>query len=96
MAGADHKEVVQCECQRIATGEYDLWGWQTLWGLLGVITVRRCEQSWAYGWATRRGARREVRCRDLGFADPWGMIAELARLRQKLVAARGNESVAAS
>ena len=62
--GADHEDVVQsvfksffARCER---GEFALEGWGGLWGLLAVITVRKCGRRRAALRAGRRDAAREI------------------------------------
>src|ERR1700735_522314 len=45
---------------RNANGEYDIAGWESLWSLLVVITLRKCGHRVDYFRAARRDVRREV------------------------------------
>ena len=45
---------------RTALGEYELANWDSLWGLLTVITVRKCHQRAKFFHAARRDVQREV------------------------------------
>jgi len=62
---ADPEDVVQSVYQsfyrRCAAGEFELTGWQALWGLLSVITRRKCVNRLEYLQARCRDAQREVR-----------------------------------
>lgn len=46
---------------RVAGGQFQLDDWDELWGLLTIITVRKCANRRAYLKAKRRDVRREVR-----------------------------------
>src|SRR5579885_2790332 len=67
-AGLRHKvdpeDVVQSAYKsfflRYGAGNLDLANWNSLWGLLTVITVRKCAERAAYHHAERRDAAREV------------------------------------
>jgi RNA polymerase sigma-70 factor (ECF subfamily) len=67
-AGLRHKtdpeDVVQSAFKsfffRYGTGNVDLVNWNSLWGLLTLITVRKCAERAAYHRAECRDARREV------------------------------------
>jgi RNA polymerase sigma-70 factor (ECF subfamily) len=67
-AGLRHKvdpeEVVQSAYKsffvRYGTGNVDVVNWNSLWGLLTLITVRKCAERAAYHRAERRDAAREV------------------------------------
>ena len=52
---------------RYGQGQFDLDDWNDLWGLLTVITLRKCANRRAYHRARRRDARREV-----GTQHPFG------------------------
>jgi RNA polymerase sigma-70 factor (ECF subfamily) len=62
--------------RRHAHGEFDLDGWDELWGLLTRITLRKCLDQVEHFQAARRDVRREAarplvtRC-----ADPWQGLA---------------------
>lgn len=45
--------------RRQGLGEYELVNWDGLWGLLALITIRKCAQKEAYFRSERRGAGRE-------------------------------------
>jgi RNA polymerase sigma-70 factor (ECF subfamily) len=45
---------------RYGQGQFDLDDWNDLWGLLTVITLRKCANRRAYHIAQRRDARRDV------------------------------------
>jgi RNA polymerase sigma-70 factor (ECF subfamily) len=45
---------------RQAEGQWDLGGWDSLWSLLTVLTVRKCGRRAGYHRAARRDVRREV------------------------------------
>jgi RNA polymerase sigma-70 factor (ECF subfamily) len=67
-AGLRHKveaeDVVQSAYKsffvRYGAGNVDLTNWNSLWGLLTLITVRKCAERAAYHRAERRDAAREV------------------------------------
>ncbi len=59
--------------QRNEQGEFDLAGWDDLWSLLAIITLRKCTKRRKFLLAARRDARREV-----GWADANGQAASLA------------------
>src|SRR5262249_33221570 len=78
----DAEDVVQSVFKsfflRHAEGRWDLGGWDGLWALLTVLTVRKCGRSARHYRAARRDARREVSPRaeaDEGLAA----CADLAR-----------------
>ena len=61
---ADHEDVVQstfrsffARCER---GEFELTGWEDLWSVLVVITVRKCHRRRRTLHARRRDVRREL------------------------------------
>src|SRR5215475_13263194 len=60
----DAEDVVQSTYksffQRYGAGELNLINWNSLWGLLTLITVRKCAERAAYHRAGRRDASREV------------------------------------
>ena len=60
----DPEDVVQSAFKsffvRHAGGEYDIAGWDSLWSLLVVITLRKCGHRVEYFRAARRDVRREV------------------------------------
>jgi RNA polymerase sigma-70 factor (ECF subfamily) len=63
-ARAEIEDVVQSVYKsffaRYGQGQFDLDDWNDLWGLLTVITLRKCANRRAYHRARRRDARREV------------------------------------
>jgi RNA polymerase sigma-70 factor (ECF subfamily) len=68
VTGLEHKidpeSVVQSAYKsffhRADKGKFELGGWDSLWGLLTVITLRKCAQRVAYYLAECRDAAREV------------------------------------
>lgn len=78
-AGLRHKvdteDVVQSAYKsfffRYGTGNVDLVNWNSLWGLLTVITVRKCAERAAYHRAERRDAAREVSQPRQDESAPW-------------------------
>jgi len=60
----DPEDVVQSACKsffyRYSDGNFDIGNWNSLWGLLTIITVRKCSERIAYHRAERRDAAREV------------------------------------
>jgi RNA polymerase sigma-70 factor (ECF subfamily) len=60
----DPEDVVQSAYKsffyRYAEGNIDVGNWNSLWGLLTIITVRKCTERIAYHRAGRRDAAREV------------------------------------
>jgi RNA polymerase sigma-70 factor, ECF subfamily len=78
-AGLRHKvdpeDVVQSAYKsfffRYGAGNLDLVNWNSLWGLLALITVRKCAERAAYHRAERRDAAREVSPRDDAESAPW-------------------------
>jgi len=45
---------------RMANGQFDLSGWDSIWAVLAVITLRKCGRKAEYFAAERRALRREV------------------------------------
>jgi RNA polymerase sigma-70 factor (ECF subfamily) len=45
---------------RCTEGQFDLKNWENLWGLLVVITLRKCNKQIKYSRADRRDVRREI------------------------------------
>jgi RNA polymerase sigma-70 factor (ECF subfamily) len=78
-AGLRHKvdpeDVVQSAYKsffvRYDAGNLDVVNWNSLWGLLTLITVRKCAERAAYHRAERRDAAREVPLRRKDDADSW-------------------------
>jgi RNA polymerase sigma-70 factor (ECF subfamily) len=78
-AGLRHKveteDVVQSAYKsfffRYGEGKLDVANWNSLWGLLALITVRKCAERAAYHRAERRDAAREVSPPRDGEAAPW-------------------------
>jgi RNA polymerase sigma-70 factor (ECF subfamily) len=56
---------------RYGAGNVDLANWNSLWGLLAVITVRKCAERAAYHRAERRDAAREAAQPQADEAGPW-------------------------
>lgn len=60
----DPEDVVQSAYKsffyRYAEGNVDIGNWNSLWGLLTIITVRKCTERIAYHRAQRRDAAREI------------------------------------
>jgi RNA polymerase sigma-70 factor (ECF subfamily) len=56
---------------RYDAGKFELGGWDSLWGLLTVITVRKCAQRVAYYRAQCRDAAREVPAPPAEEGAPW-------------------------
>jgi RNA polymerase sigma-70 factor (ECF subfamily) len=62
--------------RRHAEGEFDLDGWEGLWGLLTCITLRKCGHQIERFRAARRDVRREAGGPLLaGSADRWQVVA---------------------
>jgi RNA polymerase sigma factor (sigma-70 family) len=57
--------------QRNERGEFDLAGWQELWSLLAVITLRKCTKRRKFLRAARRDIRREVDWADASDVTAW-------------------------
>jgi RNA polymerase sigma-70 factor (ECF subfamily) len=78
-AGLRHKvdpeDVVQSAYKsfflRYGAGNLDVVNWDSLWGLLTLITVRKCAERAAYHRAERRDAAREVSLPAKETAAPW-------------------------
>jgi RNA polymerase sigma-70 factor (ECF subfamily) len=78
-AGLRHKvdpeDVVQSAYKsffvRYGTGNVNLVNWNSLWGLLTLITVRKCAERAAYHRAGRRDAAREVAQPRAEEPEPW-------------------------
>jgi RNA polymerase sigma-70 factor (ECF subfamily) len=47
---------------RTAEGQFELGSWDSLWGMLTIITVRKCGQRAKFFHAARRNVQREVSC----------------------------------
>jgi RNA polymerase sigma-70 factor, ECF subfamily len=56
---------------RYGAGNVDLANWNSLWGLLAIITVRKCAERAAYHRAERRDAAREVAQSRGDEVGPW-------------------------
>jgi RNA polymerase sigma-70 factor (ECF subfamily) len=71
----DPEDVVQSAYKsfffRYGVGNLDVVNWNSLWGLLTLITVRKCAERAAYHRAERRDATREVSLRHGEEAAPW-------------------------
>jgi RNA polymerase sigma-70 factor (ECF subfamily) len=62
--------------RRHADGEFDLDGWDGLWGLLTCITLRKCLDQVEHFQAACRDVRREAAGPSVTrFADPWQALA---------------------
>jgi RNA polymerase sigma-70 factor (ECF subfamily) len=63
-AGVDPEDVVQSVYRtffgRYRAGQFEVADWESLWGLLSVITLRKCANRVEYFRAARRDLRREV------------------------------------
>jgi RNA polymerase sigma-70 factor (ECF subfamily) len=78
-AGLRHKvdpeDVVQSAYKsfffRYGAGKLDVVNWNSLWGLLTLITVRKCAERAAYHRAECRDAAREVSLQPGSEAAPW-------------------------
>jgi len=77
----DPEDVVQSVYKsffhRFAEGEFDIASWGSLWGLLAVITVRKCGHCIEYFQSERRDVRAEAplpRFTD-GSASSWDVLA---------------------
>jgi RNA polymerase sigma-70 factor (ECF subfamily) len=70
----DPEDIVQSAYKsffhRYGDGGLDAVGWNSLWGLLVLITVRKCAERVAYHRAARRDAAREV-AGPAGGDSPW-------------------------
>ena len=87
--------------QRYDGGKFELGGWDSLWGLLTVITLRKCAQRVAYHRAECRDATREVSApateAGASWREPFGReptpleAAELAETVEQLFAAMSEE-----
>ena len=98
-AGLRHKvdpeDVVQSAYKsfffRYGAGKVDVVDWNSLWGLLTLITVRKCAERAAYHRAERRDATREVSLQGASEGTPW--LDPLGREPTPLEAALLNETV---
>jgi RNA polymerase sigma-70 factor (ECF subfamily) len=98
-AGLRHKvdpeDVVQSAYKsfffRYGAGKLDVENWNSLWGLLTLITVRKCAERAAYHRAECRDAGREVPLARQDEAAPW--LEPLGREPTPLEAAVLNETV---
>ena len=87
--------------QRYDEGKFEFGGWDSLWGLLTVITMRKCAQRAAYHRAECRDAAREVSApptaEGASWQEPFGReptpleAAELAETVEQLFAAMSEE-----
>lgn len=99
-AGLRHKvdpeDVVQSAYKsffgRYGDGDLDLAGWNSLWGLLTLITVRKCAERAAYHRAECRDAAREVAAPPDG--DGASRLEPFGREPTPLEAAELSETVA--
>lgn len=91
----DPEDVVQSAYKsffvRYGAGNLDVVNWNSLWGLLALITVRKCAERAAYHRAERRDAAREVSAPPGGDAAPW--LEPLGREPTPLEAALLSETV---
>jgi RNA polymerase sigma-70 factor (ECF subfamily) len=86
---------------RYDKGKFEIGGWDSLWGLLTVITVRKCAQRVAYYRAESRDPAREVSAppteSGTSWREPLGReptpleAAELAETVERLFAAMSEE-----
>jgi RNA polymerase sigma-70 factor, ECF subfamily len=76
---------------RYGMGKVDAVNWNSLWGLLTLITVRKCAERAAYHRAERRDAAREVSFQTGDEAAPW--LDPLGREPTPLEAAMLTETV---
>jgi RNA polymerase sigma-70 factor (ECF subfamily) len=98
-AGLRHKvdpeDVVQSAYKsfffRYGEGNVELANWNSLWGLLSLITVRKCAERAAYHRAERRDAAREISARGSDSSEPW--LEPLGREPTPLEAAVLTETV---
>jgi RNA polymerase sigma factor (sigma-70 family) len=98
-AGLRHKvdpeDIVQSAYKsfffRYGAGKVDVINWNSLWGLLTLITVRKCAERAAYHRAERRDAAREVSLQRGDEATPW--LDPLGREPTPLEAAVLSETV---
>jgi RNA polymerase sigma factor (sigma-70 family) len=92
----DPEDVVQSAYKsffvRYGAGNLDVVNWNSLWGLLTLITVRKCAERAAYHRAERRDAAREVSPPRADEAAPW--LDPIGREPTPLEAAVLNETVA--
>ena len=87
--------------QRYVEGKFEIGGWDSLWGLLTVITVRKCAQRAQYYRAECRDPAREVSAppteAGASWREPLGReptpleVAELAETVEQLFAAMSEE-----
>src|SRR5262245_56554857 len=98
-AGLRHKvdpeDVVQSAYKsfffRYGVGDLEIVNWNSLWGLLTLITVRKCADRAAYYRAERRDAAREVSLQPGSEATPW--LEPLGREPTPLEAAVLSETI---
>jgi RNA polymerase sigma-70 factor (ECF subfamily) len=79
-AKEDPEDVVQSAYSsffwRQRTGQFRIDSWEDLWGILVVITVRKCGRRLTYHRAARRDVKREVRLVDSeGTTHNWEAVA---------------------
>src|SRR5262249_3942648 len=91
----DAEDIVQSTYKsffhRHGAGEFKFVNWNSLWGLLTLITVRKCAERAAYHRAERRDAAREVSAPPGAEAAPW--LEPCGREPTPLEAAVLNETV---
>jgi RNA polymerase sigma-70 factor (ECF subfamily) len=87
--------------QRYDAGKFELGGWDSLWGLLTVITLRKCAQRVAFYRAECRDVAREVAAPPTEAAEDWREpfgreptpleAVELTEIVEQLLAAMSEE-----
>src|SRR5262245_35772210 len=91
----DPEDVVQSAYKsffvRYGAGNLDIANWNSLWGLLALITVRKCAERAAYHSAERRDAAREVSAPPGDATAPW--LEPLGREPTPLEAALLSETI---
>src|SRR5215471_2614376 len=91
----DPEDVVQSAYKsfflRYGGGNLEVVNWNSLWGLLTLITVRKCAERAAYHRAERRDAAREIAPPGSAEAAPW--MEPLGREPTPLEAAMLSETV---
>jgi RNA polymerase sigma-70 factor (ECF subfamily) len=74
----DPEDLLQSVCKsffvRHARGEFEVGGWDGLWALLTVLTVRKCAQQAKHYHAARRDVRREAEAAAEAPADGWDPV----------------------
>lgn len=76
----DPEDVVQSVYRsffrRQREGQFQIDSWENVWGLLTVITLRKCGKRVEYFRAARRDVRREVRLSATESPNPWEPITQ--------------------